>query len=199
VRAIHFLLLLATVWVSTARTAEPIVYRIIPGSRFDVATGKAGLLSFAGHSHLIRARAFAGRVTYDPGDPARSSVEITVQAAGLEVLTPPDTEEIRKVTTAMRADVLNVERHPEITFVSRRVSAIPDGLHIVGALSIVGKTVEIPVDIRLSVRSDTLHATTQFSVNQTAFGIKPYRGGPGGTVRVADRVKFDIAVVAVRE
>lgn len=164
-----------------------------------MSTGKAGLLSFAGHSHLIRARGFAGRIIHDPDDPARSSVEITVPAAGLEVLTPPDTEEIRKVTAAMRADVLNVESHPVITFVSRRVSTIPDGLHVVGALTIVGKTIEIPVDIRLSVRSDTLHAITQFSVNQTAFGIKPYRGGPGGTVRVADRVKFDIAVVAVRE
>lgn len=198
-RAIHILVLLATVRVSTARSPEPTVYRIAPGSRFDVSTGKAGLLSFAGHSHLIRARGFAGRIIHNPDDPARSSVEITVQAAGLEVLTPPDTEEIRKVTAAMRADVLNVERYPEIRFVSRQVSAIQDGLHVVGALTIVGKTVEIPVDIRLSVRSDTLHASTQFSVNQTAFGIKPYRGGPGGTVRVADRVKFDIAVVAVRE
>lgn len=198
-RAIYFLLLLAAVRVFTAPRAEPTVYRIAPGSRFDVSTGKAGLLSFAGHSHLIRARGFTGRVVHDPADPARSSVELTVQAAALEVLTPPDTEEIRKVTTAMRTDVLNVASHPEITFVSRRVSAISDGLHVVGDLTIVGKTVEIPVDIRLSVRSDTLHATTQFSVNQTAFGIKPYRGGPGGTVRVADRVKFDIAVVAVRE
>lgn len=194
-----FFLFLAAVPVLAAQGRDSVVYRIAPGSRFEVATGKAGLLSFAGHSHVIRARSFAGRVVHVPDDPTQSSVTITVQTAALEVLTPPDTEEIRKVTAAMRSNVLDIERHPEITFVSRQVHATPHGLHVVGALTIVGKTIEIPVDIRITIQSDTLHATTQFSVNQTAFGIKPYRGGPAGTVRVADRVKFDIDVVAVRE
>jgi len=36
-------------------------------------------------------------------------------------------------------------------------------------------------------------------VKQTDFGIRPYRGGPGGTVRVADKVTFDISAVAVRQ
>jgi hypothetical protein len=35
-------------------------------------------------------------------------------------------------------------------------------------------------------------------VNQTDFGIQPYRGGPGGSVRVADKVTFDFDAVAVR-
>ncbi len=192
-------LALAAGQATPVQRAEPVVYRLTAGTRLDVTTGKAGLLGFAGHSHLIRARTFSGRVIHVPDDPGRSSVEITVQAAGLEVLTPPDTQEIRKVTADMRSKVLDVERHPEITFVSTRVSGTPDGLHIVGALSIVGRTVEVPMDVRLTVRSDTLFATAQFSVKQTAFGIRPYRGGPAGTVRVADRVRFDIAVVAVRE
>ena len=176
----------------------PVAYAITPGSRLDVATGKAGLLGFAGHAHLIRARTFTGRVLRDPDNPTQSSVEITIQTAGLEVLTPPDTEEIRQVTESMRRDVLAVERYPEITFASRHVSAIDGGLHIEGALTILGRTVLVPVDVRMRVREDTLFADAQFTANQTAFGIKPYRGGPGGVVRVADRVKFDIAIVAVR-
>ncbi len=43
-----------------------LVYRLAPTSRFDVKTGKAGLLGFAGHSHLIRARAFTGEVVNYP-------------------------------------------------------------------------------------------------------------------------------------
>ena len=123
----------------------PMAYAIVPASRLEVATGKAGLLGFAGHAHLIRARTFSGRLLRDPDDPAQSSVEITIQTAELEVLTPPDTEEIRQVTESMRRDVLAVERYPEITFVSRRVSAIDGGLHIEGALTIVGRTVLVPV------------------------------------------------------
>ena len=45
----------------------------------------------------------------------------------------------------------------------------------------------------------TIRAAATFSVNQTDFGITPFRGGPGGTVRVADRVTFQIAAIAVRE
>jgi hypothetical protein len=36
-------------------------------------------------------------------------------------------------------------------------------------------------------------------VKQTDFGIKPYSGGPGGAVKVADRVTFNFDVVAVRD
>jgi polyisoprenoid-binding protein YceI len=189
--------LLPTAWFA-AQPPSPVAYQITQGSRLDVASGKAGLLGFAGHAHLIRARTFTGRVLRDPDDPAQSSVEITIQTAGLEVLTPPDTEEIRQVTESMRREVLAVERYPEITFVSRHVSAIDGGLHIEGALTIVGRTVLVPVDVQVRIREDTLFADGRFTVNQTAFGIKPYRGGPGGVVRVADRVKFDIAIVALR-
>jgi len=51
-----------------------------------VKTGKAGLFGFAGHSHLIRARAFSGQVAYYPKAPANSHLEITVLADSLEVL-----------------------------------------------------------------------------------------------------------------
>src|SRR5438309_12038777 len=98
---------------------DSVVYAISAASRFDVKTGKAGLFGFLGHDHVIRARAFSGRVVYYPSAPASSHVAITVPVDSLEVLTPPDTEEIRKVTAAMRTDVLQVDRCPEMTFAAR--------------------------------------------------------------------------------
>src|SRR6266545_6144306 len=49
---------------------DSVVYRLIPSSRLEVKTGKAGLFGFAGHSHSIRARAFSGNVVYYPHAPA---------------------------------------------------------------------------------------------------------------------------------
>jgi len=49
------------------------------------------------------------------------------------------------------------------------------------------------------VTGDTLRASGGFSVKQSDFGIKPYHGGPGGTVRVADQVTFVFDVIAVRD
>jgi polyisoprenoid-binding protein YceI len=177
---------------------DSVIYRLAPASRLDVVTGKSGLLGFAGHSHIIRARGFSGQVVHYPDAPAQSRVEIRVSTDSLEVLTPPDTAEIRKVTASMRNDVLEVERFPEITLVTKAITPSSDRLHLVALLTIHGQTREVPIEVSVRFAGDTLHASTIFSVKQTEFGVKPYSGGPGGTVKVADRVKFDIAIVALK-
>src|SRR3954467_10386013 len=103
-------------------TPDPIVYRLVPASRFQVRTGKSGLFGFAGHSHEVRARAVNGWVVYNAEHPSASRLEVKVPAESLQVLTPSDTAEIRKVTERMRTDVLQVSRYPEIRF-SARVAA----------------------------------------------------------------------------
>ena len=181
------------------RRGDSVVYRLSPASRFEVKTGTAGLFGFAGHEHLIRARAFSGRVVYYPYAPLSSHLEIRIAADSLEVLMPPDTAEIRKVTQAMRNEVLHVERNREVTFVSRTLAAAEGGFRVTGTLTLAGQSREVPADVRVAIGRDTLRATATFAVKQTDFGIRPYRGGPGGTVRVADRVSIVIAAVAVRE
>src|SRR6266516_2485663 len=108
--------------VGQAAAVVSVVYLLSPASRLDVKTGKAGLFGFAGHEHLIRARGFSGRVVYFPAAPAMSRIEITGCADSREVLTPPDTEEIRKVTAAMRTDILKVDQYPEITLASKSIT-----------------------------------------------------------------------------
>jgi polyisoprenoid-binding protein YceI len=177
---------------------DSLVYVLSPASRFEVKTGKAGLLGFAGHDHVIRARVVSGRVIYRPNAPADSRIEIAVPADSLEVLTPPDTAEIRKVTQSMRDDVLHVDQYAAITFVSTAVAPIADGFRVQGRLTMVAVTRDVAADFRVEVGVDTLRAIGSFSVKQTDFGIKPYRGGPAGTVRVADRVTFDVEAIAIR-
>ncbi|HEX3236193.1 MAG TPA: YceI family protein [Gemmatimonadales bacterium] len=177
---------------------DSVVYRLDPGSRLEVKTGKAGLFGFAGHSHVIRARAFAGDVVYYPKSPASSHLRIIVQTDSLVVLTPPDTAEIRKVTAAMRSEVLHPDQYPEIRLVSKEVTPTANGFHLVGALTLVGQTHDVPVDLVVKPGADTLRAKGSFSIKQTDFGIKPYSGGPAGSVKVADKVTFTIDAVAVR-
>jgi len=174
------------------------VYVVSPASRFEVKTGKAGLFGFLGHDHVIRARAFSGRVVYYPGTPASSHVEITVRAESLEVLTPPDTEEIRKVTAAMRTEVLHVDRFPEMTFASLSAVPIDSGFHIELEITMHGAARVVLVDVKVEIGADTVRARGGFSVKQRDFGMRPFRGGPGGSVKVADRVTFDFEAVAVR-
>jgi len=179
---------------------DSVVYDLAPAplTRFEVLTGKAGLLGFAGHTHVIRARGFSGRIVWYPDQPSASHVTISVATDSLEVLTPPDTAEIRKVTAAMREDVLDVAHYPEITLTVRGVERAGDTLRLQAVLTIKGQTREVPLTVRAILGPDTLRASTTFAIKQTDFGIRPFRGGPGGTVRVADRVTLTIEAVAVR-
>src|SRR5689334_14333285 len=189
-------LLLSTLVQAPSR--DSVVYDLVPAGRFEVLTGKAGLLGFAGHTHVIRATGFSGQMVWYPDQPAASRVSVSVPTERLEVMTPPDTAEIRKVTAAMREDVLDVAHYPAITLVAPVVARAGDTLRIQTALTIKGKTREIPLDVHVTIGPDTLRASATFTVKQSDFGIQPYRGGPGGTVRVADRVTFTIEAVALR-
>ena len=195
------LVLLPALGSAQSGTPDSVIYVLSAASRFEVKTGKAGLLGFAGHAHVIRARAVSGRIVYHPAVPSSSRVTIIVPADSLEVLTPPDTAEIRKVTEAMRTEVLHVDQYREISFVSDSVTPMEEGggFRVHGKLTLAAQTRDLAVDVRVEVGGDTLRAAGGFSVKQTDFGIKPYRGGPAGTVRVADRVTLDFEAVGVAQ
>jgi polyisoprenoid-binding protein YceI len=182
-----------------ASATAPLVYRLVPASRFEVRTGKSGLFGFAGHSHQVRARAVAGWVVYRPDNPSESRLEVRIPAESLQVLTPRDTAEIRKVTERMQSEVLRVSQYPEIRFTATVAAPTTKGFRLKGELTMVGRTRPVPVDVAVRMAGDTLWAGGEFSVKQTEFGIKPVTAGPGGTVKVADQVKFNFGAVAVRD
>jgi polyisoprenoid-binding protein YceI len=181
-----------------AGPADSVVYHVIPASRFDVKTGKSGLFGFAGHSHIIRAHGVGGRVVLHPAAATKSHVELTVPTDSLEVLTPPDTAEIRKVTKAMRTETLEVDQFPKIEFASKEATPTDSGYHLVVALTMHGVTKDVPIDVVVKTAGDTLRAKGTFQAKQTDFGIKPFSGGPGGSVKVADKVTFNFEAVAVK-
>ena len=182
-----------------SRGADSVVYVVSTASRFHVKTGKAGLLGFAGHDHLVRARAFSGRIVHYRDSSAASHVTIAVATDSLDVISSSDTAERRQVTEVMRRDVLQADRYHEITFASHAVTPTDAGFQVQGELTLAGVTRDLVVDVAVAIGGDTLRATTRFAIKQTDFGIKPYRGGPGGLVRVADRVTFDIEAIGVAQ
>jgi polyisoprenoid-binding protein YceI len=177
---------------------DSVVYRLDPTSRLVVKTGKAGLFGFAGHTHVIRARAVTGQLVYRPGGPI-SYLRLKLPTDSLEVLTPPDTAEIRKVTEAMRTEVLHVDKYPQMTFAADSIDARSGRVELQLAVTMEGTTRKLPVNADVTIGSDTIKASGTFTAKQTDFGIKPYSGGPAGTVKVADKVTFCFDLVAVRE
>ena len=67
------------------------------------------------------------------------------------------------------------------------------------ALTMEGTTRKVPVTAEVTIDPDSIRARGSFTTKQTDFGIKPYKGGPAGTVKVADRVTFCFDLLAVRD
>lgn len=173
-------------------------------SQVTVHVGRAGLFAFAGHDHEIAVPGVRGTIAVDPSDAAQATVALTFDAATMRVTgrgePASDVPEVQRVMLSDR--VLDVQRHPSITFVSRQVGIVertPDRLavRVDGDLTLRGVTrsVSVPADVRLS--SDRLTAAGKVGVRQTDFGIRPVTAA-AGTVRVKDDVEVVFNIVARR-
>jgi len=194
---VPLLLALAPPALCAQAQADSVVYHVDPSSRLVVKTGKAGLFGFAGHAHVIRARSITGTLMYHPGQ-TTSRLSLKVPTDSLEVLTPPDTAEIRKVTEAMRTEVLHVDKYPEMTFAADSLDAKSGKMQMQLDVTMEGRTRKVPVTADVRIGRDTIRAGGSFVAKQTDFGIKPFSGGPAGTVKVADKVTFCFDLVATR-
>jgi len=170
-------------------------------SEVTVHVGKAGLLSFAGHTHEVAAHRLAGQVVVDPSEPGRSSVSLRVEAAGLTVVadseSPQDVPKVQETMSGPR--VLDVGRFPEIAFDSTRVEATQrsDGgwdAVVTGSLRIRDRARPIRVEGRVEVRQGRLVAIGKVSVRQTDFGIQPVT--VAGVVKVKDELVVSWRIVA---
>jgi polyisoprenoid-binding protein YceI len=173
-------------------------------SRVRIHLGRAGLLKFLGHDHEIDAPVAEGRVVVVGDEPSRSSVHLRFEARRLAIV--PGTEpadDIPKVETRMRGpEVLDLERHPEIAFVSQSVAgeAIAPGLfrlRVRGTLELKGRPfpVEIPLEVRLT--GTGMRATGEVEWHLRDVGIEP--PSVAGVVNVANRFRVAFDVEARRE
>jgi len=83
-----------------------------------------------------------GSALIDPANPAKSSVEVTIEAASLNTREPQRDEHLRS------ADFLDVANHPTLSFRSKRIEEMGTGhFKLTGDLTIRGVTREVAFDL----------------------------------------------------
>jgi polyisoprenoid-binding protein YceI len=140
-----------------------------------------------------------GSLYFDPSDPQRSSVEVTIEAAGFS------TEEAERDAHLRSADFLDVEHFPTIHFRSTRVEATGFSTYTVaGDLTIRGVTRPVtleahyygPVDTPFNNTRIGFVATTR--IKREDFGVSWNNPMPGGGYVVAKEIDLTIDVEAIR-
>jgi len=118
----------------------------------------------------------SGTVQYDAADPAKSSVDVTIETASVDTRVEMRDNDLRS------PKFLDVQKYPTITFKSKRVeSAGPGKLKVTGDLTIHGVTKEVVLDI--DGPSEAIHdpwgnmrrgASATTKINRRDFGITEY-------------------------
>lgn len=140
-----------------------------------------------------------GRVHADLEDMTHSHVEVTLKAASVDTRTSQRDDHLRS------PDFLDVEKHPDITFVSTRVEEVEDHAYLVtGDLTIrdVTQTLAIPIALT-GVETDAfgvLRAGFEGSrkVNRRDFGLVWNMPLDSGGVLVSERISLEFEISAVR-
>ena len=139
-----------------------------------------------------------GTVTVDEADPAKSTVEVVIDAASI------DTREPQRDTHLRSADFFDVERFPTLTFRSTKVDGvIGESFTLAGELTIHGVTRPVELDVESEgrikdawggVRSG-FTATTK--IRRSEFGLTWNQLLEAGGVTVSDEVKISLDVQLV--
>lgn len=168
----RLLILTAFAGAATTALAEPVTYTLDPGH-----TQVAFTYSHLGFSNITgRFDATEGTLTYDPADPAASSIEVTVQIDSVTTGVPVLDGELKA------ADYLDVASFPVATFKSTKAEAAGEGkLNLTGDLTIHGVT--LPASFAVTVNKVGEHPMRKKpaagfdatgTIDRTAFGVDKY-------------------------
>lgn len=189
-------------WLSALKPVPPLRrYAVdVHASTIAVHTASSGLLSAFGHDHELMVQKLAGEVWAHPGDWARATLFLEIDASSLAVVDNDSQKDRAEIESEMNAKVLESARFPRITFASRsiavrRASGTTVELSIRGDLTLHGATREVELPVRVELEGGVLRAQGEISLRQSDFRIRA-TAAAAGTVKVDDIVKLGFDVTA---
>ena len=142
---------------------------------------------------------FTGVIELGEANPAASKVSVSIDATSINTHEPKRDAHLRS------ADFFDVEKYPELTFVSTKVEKVGDAEYrVTGDLTIHGVTKEVVLDAEsLGVNKDPwgndrigFAATT--SINRKDFGLSWNQALETGGVLVGEKIEISLDVQAVK-
>jgi polyisoprenoid-binding protein YceI len=160
-------------------------------------------IGFAARALVAKVRGqfdeFDGSARLDGQDPARSSVQLAIQAASVQTRNQLRDDHLRD-------HFLDSGRHPVITFVSTRVEqAGAAGFQVTGDLTIRGVTRPVTVAFELTgaVKDPWGNFRAGFegtaTINRKDWGVRWNTVLAGGDTLVSDQISLEFDVTAIRQ
>jgi polyisoprenoid-binding protein YceI len=143
---------------------------------------------------------FEGTINADPAKPEASSVTFTIKTASIDTSQPDRDKHLKS------ADFFDVEKYPEITFKSSKMTpAGKDKYDVTGTLTMhgVSKEVTLPVTYLGTVKDPRGNERASFEIdtklNRKDFGMTWNRALDAGGFMLSDDVDVEIALETVKK
>jgi polyisoprenoid-binding protein YceI len=167
----------------------------------DTAHSRMGFV--ARHAMVAKVRGgfdeFEGSAHIDGDQPENSSARVTIQAKSIDTRNKQRDDHLRS------NDFLDMDNHPEITFVSTAVKALGDDRFTVsGDLTIRGVTKAVDIDFEYTgtatdpFGNQRLGLEGSVVLNRKDFGVSWNAAIEGGGVLVSEKVTLEIEVSAIK-
>lgn len=144
--------------------------------------------------------AVSGTITVDEENPNNSTVDVTVDVGSI------DTRQEMRDNHLRSADFFDVENHPTMRFVSKRIEGDVHGkFHVIGDLTIRGITREVALTATLEGRTrdpwgnERAGFSAAGKINRREFGLNWNQALETGGVLVGDDVKLTIDVELIHQ
>ena len=167
----------------------------------DTAHSRMGFV--ARHAMVAKVRGgfdeFEGTAHLDGEQPENSSARVTIQAKSIDTRNKQRDDHLRS------NDFLDMDNHPEITFVSTAVKALGDDrFTVTGDLTIRGVTKSVDIDFEYTGTATDPFGNQRVGLegsvvlNRKDFGVSWNAAIEGGGVLVSEKVTLEIEVSAIK-
>jgi polyisoprenoid-binding protein YceI len=158
-----------------------------------IRTGVAGRAAKMGHRLTIAMQSWEATVRWAGDKPKSAELTVAVDSlavisgeGGIKPLAGPE----KAVARSNALKSLDAKKFPQIRFVADGIAKTEDGYRLTGTTEIHGTARPQVVDLTVEDRGDTWALSTQVSITQSDFGVKPYSLFMG-SLRVADEVTVE--------
>ncbi|WP_442791305.1 YceI family protein [Mycobacterium sp. Aquia_216] len=164
-------------------------------------TGVKGRAARIGHRLTIAMTRWRATVRWAGADPVTAeltvdtdSFEVVDSQGGVKGLSSPEKALVR--SNALSS--LEADRFPDIRFTADDIDETEKGYRLTGTLQIRGKQRAHVIDLRTEDLGDSWQISTESTVRQSDYGIKPY-SLLMGSVQVADDVTLSFTAVHAKD
>jgi len=172
---------------------------------FDIDPSHTSAQFAVKHLVVSTVRGVLGQVTgtlqFDESDPAKSTVEVTIDAGGV------NTNDAKRDEHLRGPDFLDTARYPTVTFKSKSAERVSEGKYkVTGDLTLKGVTKEVVLDVEGATTpikdpfgNIKLGGVARTKINRQDFGVSWSRTMDGGGLVVGDEVDIVIDIEVKRQ